>query len=134
MRRKFMRLAAVFAALALVLGGCNYMSFSGSYVNLSKTFTNNSWALTAKSVNGNASRSVDLTAGNLAALRVSNTNSGGTVELVLTEGEGEGGVSQTYDITGPFDGAIDASAFSPGKISMRLNFSGAKDLDLKINW
>jgi hypothetical protein len=122
----------VLVLLAVVLVGCaNVVTNAWSYTGMSKNDAkDDSWAISAKTVDGYASRSLDLNAANLAALHVDNTNSEGKVFLVLTQGDTE----KTFDISGKFNGEIDTSAFEPGKIKLRLNFEKVKDLDLYVKW
>ena len=116
-------------SLAIVSVGCSTL-FAGSSVNLTSNTSATSWTVTADSVNGHSSRTVRMTADNLAALTVTSSNSDGTVELVLTEGS----VTQTYDLSGSFSDGIDTSAFTPGKIQLRLNYTNAKGVNISIRW
>jgi archaellum component FlaG (FlaF/FlaG flagellin family) len=128
------RLIAFIGALALVaaLAGCggNSMSNAWSALNESHTIEAESWTISASAVNGHAARKVNLSSDNLAALHVKNTNRGGKVFLVLAQG----GAEESFDVSGSFDGSIGAGAFLPGKITMRLNFESAKDVDVAVSW
>jgi hypothetical protein len=43
-------------------------------------------------------------------------------------------MEKTFDLTGTFDGNIDTSAFTPGKLSIRLNLDKAKGVDVEVKW
>jgi len=132
MKKRFFALIGIFTLLSIILAGCggNYMSYSWSVTGESHTLGDNNWTITASTVNGHASRNVNLTSDNLTALHVKNTNSNGKVSLALTQGNAE----KTFDVSGTFDGNIDASSFTPGKITIRLNFENAKTVDVAVNW
>ena len=105
----------VLAALVFVLAGCvgsPSMSSAWSGTGISRNTLVDSWTISAKTLNGHATRNEDLNADHLAALHANNTNSGGKVSLILTQGD----IEKTFDITGEFDEGIDASDFAPGRI------------------
>jgi len=97
---------------------------------MSKNLTSGHWTISAKTINGHVSQTIDFSSDDLAALHVKNTNSDGKVSLVLTEGI----ATKTFDVTGTYDGSIDTSAFTPGKITIRLNLENAKNIDVSVNW
>ena len=132
MKKRLVTLLGISAIILFALTGCvgNSMSFAWSIIGGSHTEGNNSWTITANTVNGHASRKINFSADNLAALHVKNTNSEGKVSITLTQGNTE----KTFDVSGTFDGSIDTSAFAPGKITIRLDFESAKTVDVAVNW
>ena len=116
------------------LAGCAYgaramsnsWSISGSSVNLQ----DDSWSISARTVNGHATRRLDLSAGELAALHIDSTSGGGSVYVILTQGDNE----RSTDISGEFYGYIDTSGFEPGRIRLRLQFGRAKGVDVLVSW
>jgi len=126
-------ISAILAAiLLLALAGCNAQSMSNSWshTSLNNEMTTNGWKIQAKSIDGYASRKLDFNAENLVAFHVDNTNSAGEVLLVISQDS----VSQTFTISPSFSGRLDLGKFSPGKITVRLEFKKAKDIDLTIVW
>ena len=120
--------------VALTFTGCaNATIFSGSSNNLNHTFNNRTWTITATSVSGNLRRNFDINADGLELFRVRSTNTQGTIELVLTQGD----VTRRVDITDGFlqEQSIDMSEFnSDSRINVRLNFSSARNVNTIISW
>jgi len=117
--------------LAVTLIGCGTaVSYSWVATTVSSNAKVDSWTISAKSIDGHASRNIDMTSEKLAALHAENTSSDGGVFLVMTQGDTE----KTFDLSGEFNGSIDTSAFEPGRVKLRLNFEKAKDVKVYINW
>ena len=123
-------LAAVFALSAFALVGCGESSSSTSGTMIIENNLPNSWSVSAKTYKGQESKTIDFSAEALEALRVSNTNSEGTVTLKLSQGDTE----KTFDLSPEFSESLDTSSFTPGKITLSLEFEAVRDLDLKIAW
>jgi len=92
--------------------------------------TANGWKIQADSIDGYASRKLDFNAENLVALHVDNTNSTGEVLLVISQDS----ISQTFTLSPNFSGRLDLGKFSPGKVTVRLEFKNAQKIDLTIVW
>ncbi|MDR0324806.1 MAG: hypothetical protein LBI19_01755 [Oscillospiraceae bacterium] len=127
--KKRIAIVLLVGVIAIALFGCdgatsNVLSGSGSRV-----FSPGSWTMKG-SWNGHVSRDYNLTADNAETISVESTNSGGTLTLQLTQGDYE----RNVDISDEFNGNIDLSDFEEGKIKIRLNLDGAKNIDLKITW
>ena len=128
MKKRIVVFIGVVTILAVVLAGCVTSSLSGTI--MTKNLSTGNWTISANTVNGHISQKVDFSSADLAALYVRNTNSSGTVSLVLTQGD----ISKTFDVSGSFNGSIDTSAFAPGKITIRLNLDNAKDVSVNVKW
>ena len=124
------RLIAILGILAIVImmAGCVSSSLSG--VMMTKNLRSGHWKISANTVSGHISQTADFSAKDLAALYVKNTNSSGAVSLVLIQGD----VSKTFDVSEAFDDNIDTSAFTAGKITIRLNLDSAKNLNVTVKW
>jgi len=121
----------ILVVLVVVLAGCaNAVLFSGTSVNRMSVSKATSWTTTASYVDGNESRTVNMSADDLAALNVTSTNSSGTLSFTITQGDAK----RTVDISGQFSGSIDTSGFTAGKVSMRLDYTSAKDTNISITW
>jgi len=128
MKKRLFALLGVLLVLTVALTGCTV--FSGSAAGRLSITKAASWTITASSVNGHESRKVNMSADNLAALKVVSTNNEGTVSLVITEGDN----TRTVDISGQYSGNIDTSGFTAGKINLRLNYEKVKDANIIITW
>ena len=118
--------------LLLTLVGCNAQSMTNSWkcTNLNNEMTTKGWKIQAQSIEGYASRKLDFNAENLVALHVDNVNSAGEVLLIISQDS----VSQTFTLSPNFSGRLDLGKFSPGKITVRLEFKNAKGIDLTMVW
>lgn len=116
----------IFAVVLAACGGQS-MSFSGSHSGMEKEMKENSWKITAKSLNGTATRTVSMDA---TYLYVDNTNSEGKVFLIITQGK----VEKTVEIGEEFSDGIDMSDFEAGRVKLRLKFEKAKNVDVAIFW
>jgi len=128
MKKGYIALIGLLAILVVVMAGCITSSLTGSM--MTKNLTNGHWRITANTLGGHVSQTIDASAEDLAALYVKNANSSGTVSLVLTQDD----TSKTYDVSGSFDGSIDTSMFIPGKVTIRLNIIGARNIDVTVKW
>ncbi|MDR2956909.1 MAG: hypothetical protein LBU61_01840 [Coriobacteriales bacterium] len=134
MRKRIITCGLLIVSIVLVIAliGCSdkAMSYSWSTTGESHDVQADSWTILAKTVDGHASRNVEMSSDNLKAIHIENTNTVGSVFLVVTQGKTE----ETYTITGPFSGGIDTSMFSPGKLTLRVNFEKAENVSLVITW
>ncbi|MCL2351860.1 MAG: hypothetical protein FWC55_04930 [Firmicutes bacterium] len=131
MRKRLITLGLLAAlTAALVSCGEETMSNAWSATNAAWDLQSDSWTITADSVNGHATRNVTLSSDSLVAMHAKTANSSGRISLVATQGSTE----RTFDINGDFDENIDMSDFSQGKVSLRLEFEDAKDVDVFLNW
>jgi len=128
MKKRFFVMVGVLIILTTLLSGCMTSSYSG--VNVSSAFLPDHWSISASSINGYFSKTVNFSADQMAALQVKNTNSDGTVTLTLAQGS----TVKTFDVSGTYEGNIDMSAFTTGKISMRLDFGSAKEVKTTMSW
>ena len=119
-------------ALAGCAGGTPRLGTRSSWSGRNMTYStpHNSWTIAATSLRGHSTRTLDVTAEQLAALHVASTNSGGELRLTITQSD----VSEHFDLTGAFEGPIDASTFEPGRISLRLDFERVEDVSVHISW
>ena len=91
----------------------------------------NSWLISINRVNGNSRRDVTFTSESIRALHVENTNNGGSVALVITQGEAQ----RRIDISGNFNEILDISDdFEPGSIRLRLEFESAENVRVSLSW
>ncbi|MCL2343518.1 MAG: hypothetical protein FWC62_06445 [Firmicutes bacterium] len=128
MKKKIFAALCVFAMLTVLLAGCHVVY--GDSINCVSLLKGTTWTVTASFVDGHESRTVDMSADNLAALKVDSTNSAGTISLKLTQGS----TTRTVDISNQFSGNIDTSGFTAGKVDMRVDYKSAKDIKITINW
>jgi len=128
MKKRFTALVGILAILVVATTGCVSSSLSGTM--MIKSIMPGKWTISANSVNGHISQKTVFSADELAALHVKNSSSAGTVSLVLTQDD----INKTFDVSGTFDGYIDTSAFTPGKITIRLNLESAKDVNVSVKW
>ena len=128
MKKRIIALLGIFTLLAVIMAGCVSSSLTGTM--MTKYLTSGNWKISANTAKGYVSQSIDISSSELAALYVKNTNSDGTVSLVLIQGD----INKTFDVSGTFDGSIDTSAFAAGKITIRLNLDSAKNVDVAVKW
>jgi len=114
--------------IAVVFSGGNYNSWSGTM--MSSSHSDSGWAITARTVNGRSTRTVDFDPGNLSALRIESINEGGSVYFTMTQGN----VERVTDISGGFRDRIDTSGFDTGRIRLRLNFERASEVIVVVSW
>jgi len=130
------KLICLVALLALVIGlvACSYggttTTSSWSNSGLSANSQASSWSITARSVNGNSLRRLDLTAAELANIHIVSSHTAGVVNVVLIQD----GDEQVFSIESGFDGILDTSNFEAGRIRMRIVFANAQDVDIAVNW
>ncbi|MCL2817278.1 MAG: hypothetical protein FWD39_02690 [Clostridiales bacterium] len=132
MKKRFIALGMLLI-FAIALAGCvgNGMVFSGSSSGMRKELKDGSWKITAKSINGTATRTVYMNALDVkGAMRVTNANSEGKVFLIISQGD----VEKTVELSGEFSEDIDMSDFEPGSVKLRLKFEKAKDVKVTITW
>lgn len=91
---------------------------------------NGAWTFNALSANGTATRTARLNENELTAFRVDSINANGDVFLTITQGN----TTNTIDISKGFDGYIDMSEFTPGRIRMELNFERVEGVNTAIRW
>ncbi|MCL2343519.1 MAG: hypothetical protein FWC62_06450 [Firmicutes bacterium] len=128
MKKKIFAALCVFVVLTVLFAGCSV--FVGAEFNRISVVKGTTWTITASSLNGHESRTINMSADNLAALKVDSTNSAGTMSLTITQGS----TTRTVDISNQFSGNIDTSGFTAGKVSFRLDYGSAKDVKITINW
>jgi len=124
---------AVALALVLAIAGCASgvgarSSWSGR--NIQQSSPQGSWTITAAALRGHSTRTLDLTAEELATLYINSTIGGGEVQLTISQDD----VLESVYLTGEFGQVIDTSAFEPGQISLRLDFWQAEDLIVHMRW
>ncbi|MCL2677437.1 MAG: hypothetical protein FWE85_00100 [Clostridiales bacterium] len=131
MKKRFVALGMLLV-FAVALASCvgMGMSFSGSSSGMKKNLKAYVWEISATSLNGTATRTVNLNAEELANFLVNNTNSEGKVSLTIIQGD----VDRTVGLSEEFDEKIDMSDFEPGRVKLRLKFENAKDVDISITW
>jgi len=126
---------AILATIAITSIGCtaDATRFSGSHSNANWNFSNRTWTITAGRINGNLRRSFDIDSNGLNTFTVTSTNTEGTIELVLTQGN----IINRVNIATGFEQAqsIDMSDFNPDtRIEIRLNFGSARNVNTLISW
>jgi len=119
--------------LTLTIAGCASgagarSAWSGR--NIEQNSLRDSWTITAATLRGRSTRTVDMTTDQLAALHVTSFLSGGEVQLTITQGN----VSASFYLTGEYNQAIDTGAFEPGQIDLRLDFWDAEDVHVNMGW
>jgi len=131
MKKRSFAVLGIIIILTIALAGCsNSVVFSGVSVNRVSRAKATSWTIAAASINGHESRTVNLTADNLAALNVVSANSAGSISLLITQGN----TTKTVDISGQYSGNPDMSGFTAGKVNLRLDYGSAKDINISITW
>ncbi len=132
MKKRIALFAGMVALLIVILTGCGGMAVSSSwsYSGLKHTVEENSWEISASRVNGNASRNIEFSADNLAALHAENTNGAGNISILLTQGD----TKKTVDVSGDFNDDIDMSDFEPGKVRLRLEFKNTEGVSISVTW
>ena len=129
---KMMAMLAVATFCVVVLSGCTV--FNGSSSNMNHTYANQTWTVTAASVNGNLRRNFDIGEENLSRISITATSTEGTIELVLSQGD----VTQSIDITNGFATAqtmdFSASFDHEERVQIRLNFDSARNVNVVISW
>ena len=96
----------ILAVITVALIGCgNYNSWSGTMI--SNSSTRNGWTISARTLRGHSTRTINLNAENLDALRIDSKNEDGAVTFTMTQGVAE----KVTDISGEFNGSIDTSEF-----------------------
>jgi heme/copper-type cytochrome/quinol oxidase subunit 4 len=103
---------------------------SGSFIMSRNWLSNGHWSFSAGSANGMTRRSPSLTAEELDNFHVNSSNSGGEMELVVSQGD----MIIVIDINDSFNDYIDMSDFSPGQIRIQLNFERASSVSTSIRW
>ena len=131
---KRLLILGIIVLLIFGLVGCGYggtsMSSSWSTRGLTSNLQRESWAIAADSVNGHATRRLDLSVEELAALHINNSNSDGSITVTLTQDD----TVEVFDISGEFYGNLDTSGFDAGRIRLRLDFGSAEGVNLHVNW
>jgi len=122
-------------ATIIVMTACSSETRVVSSWTTSGTLTHNnevdSWLISVNRVNGNSRRDITVTSESLTALHVENTNSNGSVNLIITQGETE----RMIDISGNFNEILDISDdFEPGSIRLRLEFENAENVRVSLSW
>ena len=125
----------VFAAsiTAIVLISVNregVLSFTGSNSTMSSIRLDNGFTANAQRINGRHRMHANFTTANLNNLHVSNTNTTGQMYLELTQGD----IVRRTDITGSFNGNIDTSAFEPGRVTVRVIYERAEEVNISVSW
>ena len=132
--KKLFSLVMVVATI-IVMTACSSETRVVSSWTTSGTLTHNnevdSWLISVNRVNGNSRRDITFTSESLTALHVENTNSNGSVNLIITQGETE----RMIDISGNFNEILDISDdFEPGSIRLRLEFENAENVRVSLSW
>jgi len=132
MKKRVIITLLVLATLVAMLGlaGCNVTVFSGTSVNSKEITKATSWHITASSLNGHGTRTVNMSPDGLSALNVTSMNAAGNITLTLSQGD----TTSTVDISGNYSGSIDTSKFAAGKLNLRLDYANAKDVDVYLSW
>ena len=92
--------------------------------------TDDSWIYIAERRNGIHVTSINFTADELSALHLESSNERGEILLTLTQGS----VSKEIDISDGFNGHLDMSDFEPGRITFRLQFDSARQVNIAFRW
>lgn len=130
------KLIVLGVALLLVISlvGCGNGSTSvssrWSTRGLSQDSRLDSWTITARSIDGMAERTIDLSAEELSAIQVDISDNRGAITLVLIQGD----ITEVFELSRGFNGTLDTDSFEAGQILMRLNFANAEDVDLSVTW
>ena len=132
--KKIFSLVMVVATI-IVMTACSSETRVVSSWTTSGTLTHNnevdSWFISVNRVNGNSRRDITFTSESLAGLHIENTNSNGSVVLIITQGETE----RMIDISGNFNEILDISNdFEPGSIRLRLEFENAENVRASLSW
>jgi len=132
--KKIFSLVMVVAAI-IVMAACASETRVVSSWTTSGTLTHyneaDSWFISVNRVNGHSRRDVTFTSESLSALHVQNTNSNGSVILIITQGETE----RRVDISDNYNEILDISdGFEPGSIRLRLEFEHAENVRVSLRW
>ena len=119
----------------LLLTGCTFQlgstnNRSGTFVVRTDRVKNDTWTFIADSANGQSTKIIEMDSGNLTALNVTSKVGGGEASLIITQGE----TTRTIELSEGFEGNIDMQGFSAGKISLRLQFTKASDVNVVVGW
>ena len=136
------RMIVVFCAILLVVGvaGCatnSVMARSNwSGTSVSYQMQPDGWVVSAETLHGHSGRTVEMSAEQLAALRVRSSNDSGEVRLTIRQyGESDNDNELMLELSGGFDERFDLSeAFEPGRIRLRLDYVRVEGLELYLRW
>ncbi|MCL2361322.1 MAG: hypothetical protein FWC73_05875 [Defluviitaleaceae bacterium] len=125
----------IIAAIIVAITACSSETRVVSSWTTSGTLTHNnevdSWFISINRVNGNSMRDITFTSESLTELHVENTNSSGSVVLIITQDETE----RRIDISDNFNEILDISDdFEPGSIRLRLEFESAENVRVSLSW
>ena len=104
---------------------------SGEFVNTSQGINAYGWYFFADEANGNSSFFANLSQTQLDSLILTSKVSAGDVVLVITQDS----ITLTYALSSeelPF--SIGGGMLNPGRVDMRLYFTFAKNVSVRVNW
>jgi len=118
--------------LDMVNGGVD--QYSGMFTMKFETKTSNSWTFSAQSAQGYSTIFRDLNQQDLNKISVDSSIGEGKMVLIISQDE----YNQSIDLS---SGTMNLSAddlgmdmFNPGQISMKLEFTNAKNISVNISW
>jgi len=107
----------------------NLPIISGSLFAMESNLSN-TWTRSFRTSNGERSRSVSLSADEIAAFHVNSTNTSGRILLRITQGSTE----KLIDISDQYNSGVDLSDFRPGNFRLTLIAEQARNGNTIISW
>jgi len=101
----------------------------GTFFGMSTSHRNNEWRVSVVRGNGTIQISPRLDEAQIAQLRVAGEAGGGEIFLRIEQD----GRMEEFHVT-DFDGTLDLTGFSPGRIRMTLELEHASDVRIAVSW
>ena len=137
--KKILRLvlSGVLLAMSLVLftacDGANSAVWRMS-VNVRESVQGNEgFSISVQSASGRRNRTFELDASQLQSIRIDSASESGEIILVISNNGNEDGSEITLDISN-FDGEVDASQLSAGRIRFSLRYDEIRNSQTTISW
>ena len=112
------------------LDGINLPTWNGISIGLVETFINNQWNLSFKTSGAEFTRTIEMSADELAALRITGNCDAGLLYFRVSQGE----IVKIFDISNSFDEIIDMNDFHAGMIRMSVYNDNAKNARITVTW
>jgi len=106
------------------------LGFSGTGNDMSSTRFENGFSVNAQYISGSHRIHLNFYTSNLSNLQIRSTNTAGQIFIELTQGN----VIRRTDITGNFNGSIDTNAFEPGRVTVRVIYERAEEINFSASW
>ena len=115
--------------------GEGFNSFrSGIFINMSQEIHNEGWTFSAEEANGYNVIFTDLNRGALDNLYLRSHIGGGEMSLIIECKGASKIIDLSAEETAIPAGSLDMSGFEPGRVEMRLIFTGAVNVFISLSW